>query len=153
MKWSLPPSLHMQYCACNESLTHQQACVCIEIFSLIVLVPVQVLYDPQEVQYEKLLDTFFQHVDPTTKDRQGGDRGTQYRSAIYCHTPEQKAAAQKVRLPRRTLHSPPDDQRVAGRLHDSVLVTTPGSMVPLAVMWTAVQLRAMLCLQILKHPM
>ena len=57
---------------------------------------VQVIYDPQEVQYEQLLDTFFQHVDPTTKDRQGGDRGTQYRSAIYCHTPEQKAAAQKV---------------------------------------------------------
>lgn len=56
----------------------------------------QVMYDPQEVQYERLLDTFFQHVDPTTKDRQGGDRGTQYRSAVYYHTPEQKAAAQAV---------------------------------------------------------
>ncbi len=67
--------------------------------SLFELMPVQVVYDPQEVQYEQLLDTFFQHVDPTTKDRQGGDRGTQYRSAIYCHTPEQKAVAQKVRLP------------------------------------------------------
>ncbi len=54
------------------------------------------IYDPQETHYEQLLDTFFQHVDPTTKDRQGGDRGTQYRSAIYYHTPEQKAATQRV---------------------------------------------------------
>ena len=63
-----------------------------------VLLLMQVIYNPQELEYEQLLDTFFQHVDPTTKDRQGGDRGTQYRSAIYCHTPEQKAAAQKVRV-------------------------------------------------------
>ena len=63
-----------------------------------VLLLMQVIYNPQELEYEQLLDTFFQHVDPTTKDRQGGDRGTQYRSAIYYHTPEQKAAAQKVRV-------------------------------------------------------
>ena len=62
-----------------------------------VLLLMQVIYNPQELEYEQLLDTFFQHVDPTTKDRQGGDRGTQYRSAIYYHTPEQKAAAQKVK--------------------------------------------------------
>lgn len=61
------------------------------------LLHLQVIYDPQEVQYERLLNTFFQQVDPTTKDRQGGDRGTQYRSAIYYHTPEQKAAAKQVR--------------------------------------------------------
>ena len=62
-----------------------------------MLLLTQVIYNPQELEYDQLLDTFFQHVDPTTKDRQGGDRGTQYRSAIYYHTPEQKAAAQKVR--------------------------------------------------------
>ena len=61
-----------------------------------MLVLTQVIYNPQELEYEQLLDTFFQHVDPTTKDRQGGDRGTQYRSAIYYHMPEQKAAAQQV---------------------------------------------------------
>lgn len=57
----------------------------------------QVVYDPAEVRYERLLDTFFQHVDPTTKNRQGNDAGTQYRSAIYYHTPEQRGAAAKVR--------------------------------------------------------
>ena len=67
------------------------------VHGLDALLPMQVIYNPQELHYEQLLDTFFQHVDPTTKDRQGGDRGTQYRSAIYYHTPEQKAAAQKVR--------------------------------------------------------
>ena len=56
----------------------------------------QVIYDPDEVRYERLLDTFFQHVDPTTKNRQGNDAGTQYRSAIYYHNPEQRAAAAKV---------------------------------------------------------
>jgi hypothetical protein len=56
----------------------------------------QVIYDPSEVRYEALLDTFFEHVDPTTKNRQGGDVGSQYRSAIYYHTPQQKAAAAKA---------------------------------------------------------
>ncbi|EIE20139.1 PMSR-domain-containing protein [Coccomyxa subellipsoidea C-169] len=57
---------------------------------------VQVVYDPSEVNYERLLDTFFAHVDPTTKNRQGNDVGTQYRSAIFYHTPEQKAEAEKA---------------------------------------------------------
>ena len=48
------------------------------------------------MKYEQLLDTFFEHVDPTTKNRQGNDVGSQYRSAIFYHTPEQKAAAEKV---------------------------------------------------------
>ena len=53
----------------------------------------QVIYDPSEVEYNKLLHTFFEHVDPTTKNRQGGDVGSQYRSAIYYHNAAQKAAA------------------------------------------------------------
>ncbi len=56
----------------------------------------QVYYDPKETDYTKLLDCFFEHVDPTTLDRQGGDRGTHYRSGIYYHNEEQKAAAEKV---------------------------------------------------------
>jgi peptide-methionine (S)-S-oxide reductase len=55
---------------------------------------VQVYYDPAAVSYDRLLDLFFSRVDPTTKDRQGNDVGTQYRSGIYWHTPEQKAAAE-----------------------------------------------------------
>lgn len=58
----------------------------------------QVVYDPSEVRYEKLLDTLFEHVDPTTKNRQGNDVGSQYRSAIYYHSAEQKSAAEKVLL-------------------------------------------------------
>ncbi|KXZ55474.1 hypothetical protein GPECTOR_2g1023 [Gonium pectorale] len=54
---------------------------------------VQCTYDPRECSYDSLLDTFFARVDPTTKDRQGNDWGTQYRSAIYFHDEQQKAAA------------------------------------------------------------
>ncbi len=68
-----------------------------EIYSTVGVV-VQVIYNPGDVKYERLLDTFFEHVDPTTKNRQGNDVGSQYRSAIYYHTPEQKSAAEKVRL-------------------------------------------------------
>jgi peptide-methionine (S)-S-oxide reductase len=56
---------------------------------------VQVQYDPSEVTYEKLLDVFWQNHDPTTLNRQGPDVGTQYRSAIFYHSPEQKDAAEK----------------------------------------------------------
>ena len=57
----------------------------------------QVYYNPQETDYDKLLDCFFEHVDPTTVNRQGNDMGTQYRSGIYYHNEEQKAGAEKVR--------------------------------------------------------
>ncbi len=54
---------------------------------------VQVEYDPSQVSYEELLDAFWGCHDPTTPNRQGPDVGTQYRSVIFYHTPEQKAAA------------------------------------------------------------
>ena len=54
---------------------------------------VEVEYNPDEVSYPELLAVFFQSHDPTTLNRQGPDRGTQYRSAIFFHNPEQKAAA------------------------------------------------------------
>ena len=54
---------------------------------------VQVSYDQAEVSYQKLLDLFWEIHDPTTLNRQGPDVGTQYRSAIFFHTPEQEAAA------------------------------------------------------------
>ena len=54
---------------------------------------VQVAYDPAHVSYEELLSVFWENHDPTTLNRQGPDIGTQYRSAIFFHTPEQKAAA------------------------------------------------------------
>jgi peptide-methionine (S)-S-oxide reductase len=58
---------------------------------------VEVTYDPSKISYDTLLDTFWQIHDPTTRDRQGPDFGTQYRSVIFYHTPEQKAAAERSR--------------------------------------------------------
>jgi peptide-methionine (S)-S-oxide reductase len=54
---------------------------------------VQVEYDPRQVSYEELLAVFWANHDPTTLNRQGPDVGQQYRSAIFYHTPEQKATA------------------------------------------------------------
>jgi peptide-methionine (S)-S-oxide reductase len=61
---------------------------------------VQVQYDPSQVTYDRLLDVFWENHDPTTLNRQGPDVGTQYRSAIFFHTPEQERAAKesKARL-------------------------------------------------------
>jgi peptide-methionine (S)-S-oxide reductase len=63
---------------------------------------VEVTYDPARVTYEDLVNVFFTHHDPTTLNRQGPDRGTQYRSAIFYHDEEQRrtAAAAKERWDR-----------------------------------------------------
>ena len=58
---------------------------------------VQVEYDPAAVTYDRLLEVFWENHDPTTLNRQGPDVGTQYRSAIFYHSPEQKAAAEASR--------------------------------------------------------
>ena len=55
---------------------------------------VEVTYDPAKVSYEQLLEAFWNMHNPTTPNRQGPDVGTQYRSAIFFHTPEQKATAE-----------------------------------------------------------
>jgi peptide-methionine (S)-S-oxide reductase len=54
---------------------------------------VQVYYEPSKVTYDELLEVFFQVHDPTSLNRQGADVGTQYRSAIFYHTPAQKEKA------------------------------------------------------------
>ena len=58
---------------------------------------VQVTFDPAKVSYEQLLDAFWKAHDPTQVNRQGPDFGTQYRTAIFFHSPEQEAAAKKSR--------------------------------------------------------
>jgi peptide methionine sulfoxide reductase msrA/msrB len=57
---------------------------------------IRVEFDPARISYGEILATFFRMHDPTTKDRQGNDRGSQYRSAIFYLSPEQKAAAEKA---------------------------------------------------------
>lgn len=60
----------------------------------------EVTFDPEQVTYHELLRVFWSNHDPTTLNRQGPDRGAQYRSAIFTHSPEQAAAAResKTRL-------------------------------------------------------
>lgn len=57
---------------------------------------VRITFDPQEVSYHDLLKIFFVIHDPTTLNRQGNDNGTQYRSAIFYHSPEQERIAREV---------------------------------------------------------
>src|SRR3972149_1241241 len=57
---------------------------------------VRVTFDPRTISFREILEVFFAIHDPTTLNRQGNDAGTQYRSAIFYHTPEQKAAAEQV---------------------------------------------------------
>ena len=63
---------------------------------------VEVTYDPDRVSYDDLLNVFWENHDPTQLNRQGPDYGSQYRSAIFYHDPEQEAAARasKERLER-----------------------------------------------------
>jgi peptide-methionine (S)-S-oxide reductase len=57
---------------------------------------VQVTYNPEQISFKELLEIFFTIHDPTTLNRQGADAGTQYRSAIYYHSAEQKAEAEQM---------------------------------------------------------
>ena len=84
---------------------------------------VEVQFDPREVSYEQLLKVFWENHDPTTVNRQGPDEGTQYRSAIFYHTPEQKAAAE---ISKRQL--------AASGKYDREIVT---QIVPAATFWKA----------------
>ena len=57
---------------------------------------VRITFDPKTLSFRDLLEVFFVIHDPTTPDRQGNDVGSQYRSAIFYHTPGQKAEAEKI---------------------------------------------------------
>ena len=68
---------------CTGSTGHAEVC--------------QVIYNPEIITYKELLEVFWQVHDPTTLNRQGGDVGTQYRSAIFYHTNEQKQIAEEYK--------------------------------------------------------
>lgn len=79
---------------------------------------VQVTYDPAEVSYEDLLGVFWHSHNPKTRNRQGFDIGTQYRSAIFFHTPEQESIARNSK----------DEQQTTGRFRRKIVTEiTPAS--------------------------
>ncbi len=79
---------------------------------------VQVEYDPAKVSFDELLHVFWTNHDPTTMNRQGPDVGTQYRSAIFFHTPEEAAAARASK----------DSLQESGKLHGPIVTEiTPAS--------------------------
>jgi peptide-methionine (S)-S-oxide reductase len=85
---------------------------------------VEVTYDPAIVSYEQLLSVFWEIHDPTQLNRQGPDTGTNYRSAIFYHTPEQKAAAETSR----------DRLQASGTYKQRKIVT---EIVPASTFWPA----------------
>jgi len=98
---------------------------------------VQVTFDPAIISYRDLLDVFFTIHDPTTLNRQGNDSGTQYRSAIYTHSPEQEQTA-KATIAEFTLAKVWDDPIVtevtplelfypAENYHDNYFARNPGN--------------------------
>jgi peptide-methionine (S)-S-oxide reductase len=84
---------------------------------------VRLTYDPDVVSYKELLDVFFTIHDPTTLNQQGGDKGTQYRSAVFFESPEQE------RIARETI-----DEFTAAAVWDDPIVT---QVVPLETFWPA----------------
>ncbi|MFN6946888.1 MAG: peptide-methionine (S)-S-oxide reductase MsrA, partial [Cytophagaceae bacterium] len=57
---------------------------------------VQISYEPSEISFQEILEVFFETHDPTTLNRQGADEGTQYRSAIFYHSEEQRKIAEEI---------------------------------------------------------
>jgi peptide-methionine (S)-S-oxide reductase len=72
--------------------TYQQVCTGMTGHAEVV----QIQFDPSMITYKEILEVFFSIHDPTTLNRQGADVGTQYRSAIFFHTPEQQAIAKET---------------------------------------------------------
>jgi peptide-methionine (S)-S-oxide reductase len=92
----------------RENPTYQQVCAGATGHAEVI----QIKFNPQEISFRDILRVFFTVHDPTTLNRQGGDIGTQYRSAIFYHSPEQKQIAHEV-----------IEEITAERLYDNPIVT------------------------------
>jgi len=97
---------------------------------------VRITFDPKAISFRELLEVFFVIHDPTTLNRQGNDVGTQYRSAIFHHSPEQKKVAEEViaELAREKVYddpivtevTPAVDFWIAERYHQEYFNRNPG---------------------------
>ena len=76
---------------------------------------VELEFDPEKITFDKLLDSFFALHDPTTLNRQGPDWGTQYRSAVFFHSPEQEAEA-KAKIEQLTAEGRFQPRRIVTRV-------------------------------------
>jgi len=97
---------------------------------------VRITFDPKTISFREILEVFFVIHDPTTLNRQGNDAGTQYRSAIFHHSPEQRAAAGEViaELTREKVYddpivtevAPASELWIAERYHQDYFRRNPG---------------------------
>lgn len=78
----------------------------------------QISFDPSRVSYAELVEFFYRSHDPTQKDRQGNDRGTQYRSAIFPHSPEQVDVAKRVTQEVQEKHFTPKGKTIATTIEE-----------------------------------
>ncbi|MCN9243883.1 peptide-methionine (S)-S-oxide reductase MsrA [Streptomyces sp. RY43-2] len=95
--WQLPTGIHTTLVGYQggftQNPTYEEVCSGLTGHAETV----RVVYDPREISYARLLQVFWESHDPTQGFRQGGDVGTQYRSAVYTHTPDQAATAEASR--------------------------------------------------------
>ncbi|WP_055492268.1 peptide-methionine (S)-S-oxide reductase MsrA [Streptomyces sp. TP-A0356] len=95
--WQLPAGIHTTLVGYQggytQNPTYEEVCSGLTGHTEAV----RVVYDPKQISYERLLQVFWEAHDPTQGFRQGNDVGTQYRSAIYTHSPAQAAAAKASR--------------------------------------------------------
>jgi peptide-methionine (S)-S-oxide reductase len=94
---------------CTGETGHAEAC--------------QITFDPSRISYEQLLEVFWKTHDPTTRNRQGNDVGSQYRSVVFCHDEEQKRIAREYK-----------EMLSAAKIWDRAIQT---EIVPLGKFWPA----------------
>ncbi|KAK2462641.1 hypothetical protein APHAL10511_005374 [Amanita phalloides] len=77
---------------------------------------VKIEFDPEKVSYAELVEFFYRTHDPTTVNRQGADSGSQYRSAVFYHSPEQKSIAERITKEVQDKHFSPNGEKIVTQI-------------------------------------